>query len=163
MKCVKWIFVVLIFSSLTSFIGKGKPTIGLTMGHVAPDFKLENINRSNLHLLDMNGDYILLSFWSAYDAESRIRNIELNCAVQATAVNVKMVSISFDEYPSIFNEAVRQDDINSAICAVETAGRLSPIFLKYKLNKGFKTYLLNRDHVIVAIDLDAKKLSRFIN
>ena len=41
MKHVKWIFVVLLISSLTSFVEKDKPTGGLNVGDIAPDFKIK--------------------------------------------------------------------------------------------------------------------------
>ena len=41
MRHVKWIFVVLLISSLTSFVEKDKPTGGLNVGDVAPDFRIE--------------------------------------------------------------------------------------------------------------------------
>ena len=37
MKCVKWIFVVLLISSLISFVEKDKPTGGLSVGDIAPE------------------------------------------------------------------------------------------------------------------------------
>ena len=39
MKYAKWIFVVLLISSLTSFVEKDKPTGGLNVGDMAPDFE----------------------------------------------------------------------------------------------------------------------------
>lgn len=36
MKYVKWIFVVLLIGSLTSFVEKDKPTGGLNVGDIAP-------------------------------------------------------------------------------------------------------------------------------
>ena len=43
MKHVKWIFVVLLISSLTSFVEKDKPTGGLNVGDIAPDFKIKTM------------------------------------------------------------------------------------------------------------------------
>ncbi len=44
MKYVKWIFVVLLIGSLTSFVEKDKPTGGLNVGDVAPDFKIQSMS-----------------------------------------------------------------------------------------------------------------------
>ena len=44
MKHVKWIFVVLLISSLTSFVEKDKPTGGLNVGDIAPDFKIKTMS-----------------------------------------------------------------------------------------------------------------------
>ena len=66
MRHVKWIFVVLLISSLTSFVEKDKPTGGLNVGDVAPDFRIETTSdvQHNLDLTDLKGKYVLLSFLS---------------------------------------------------------------------------------------------------
>ena len=47
MKYVKWIFVVLLISSLISFVEKDKPTGGLSVGDIAPDSILKLCQLSN--------------------------------------------------------------------------------------------------------------------
>lgn len=81
MKYAKWIFVVLLISSLTSFVEKDKPTGGLNVGDMAPDFKIQSMSaeQSQTDLSDLKGKYVLLSFWASYDAQSRIRKFE-QCA-----------------------------------------------------------------------------------
>ena len=94
-KNVKWIFVVLIISSLISFsfVGKNTPTEGLTIGDKAPTFTICG-EKQLIDLKDLRGKYVLLSFWASYDALSRMQNATLNHAV-AQADNVEMVSVSF--------------------------------------------------------------------
>ena len=43
MKYVKWIFVVLLIGSLTSFVEKDKPTGGLNLGDITPDLKIPSM------------------------------------------------------------------------------------------------------------------------
>lgn len=65
MKHVKWIFVVLLISSLTSFVEKDKPTGGLNVGDIAPDFKIKTMSTEQQtiqNLSKMKGKYVLLSF-----------------------------------------------------------------------------------------------------
>ena len=112
MKHVKWIFVVLLISSLTSFVEKDKPTGGLNVGDIAPDFKIKAMSteqQPTQNLSKMKGKYVLLSFWASYDAQSRMQNASLSNALRSTSQNnnVEMVSVSFDEYQSIFEETIR--------------------------------------------------------
>ena len=106
---VKWIFVVLLICSLTAFVEKDKPTGGLSEGDVAPDFKIESTSEEQpaFKLGNLKGKYVLLSFWASYDAQSRMQNVSLSNALRSSH-NVEMVSISFDEYQSIFKETVRK-------------------------------------------------------
>ena len=166
MKYAKWIFVVLLICSLTAFVEKDKPTGGLSEGDVAPDFKIESTSEEQpaFKLANMKGRYVLLSFWASYDAQSRMQNASLSNALRSTARNnVKMVSVSFDEYKSIFEETIRKDQIVTPTCFVETEGEDSGLFKKYRLNRGFTNYLLDGNGVIIAKNISAAELSAYLN
>ena len=164
MKYAKWIFVVLLISSLTSFVEKDKPTGGLNVGDIAPDFKIQSMSAGQplAELSDMKGKYVLLSFWASYDAQSRMQNVSLSNALRSSH-NVEMVSISFDEYQSIFKETVRKDQIVTPTCFVETKGEYSGLFKKYRLGRGFTNYLLDDNGVIIAKNISAAELSAYLN
>ena len=161
---VKWIFVVLLISSLTAFVEKDKPTGGLSVGDVAPDFRIESTlgEQHPFKLANLKGQYVLLSFWASYDAQSRMQNVSLNNVLRSDAQQVKMVSVSFDEYQSVFEETIRKDQIVTPTCFVEIKGEDSGLFKKYRLNRGFTNYLLDGNGVIVAKNISAENLSAFI-
>ena len=166
MKYVKWVFVVLLISSLTSFVEKDKPTGGLNVGDIAPDFEIQTMsaNQSVHELSDLKGRYVLLSFWASYDAQSRMQNASLNNALRASVNNnVELVSVSFDEYKSVFEETVRKDQIVTPTCFVETEGESSGLFKKYRLSRGFSNYLLDDNGVIIAKNISAAELSSYLN
>ncbi|GAE84306.1 thioredoxin-like domain-containing protein [Bacteroides reticulotermitis] len=163
MKYVKWIFVVLLISSLTAFVEKDKPTGGLSEGDIAPDFRIKSMQEKqpNFDLAQFKGRYVLLSFWASYDAQSRMQNVSLSNALR-TSRNVEMVSVSFDEYQSVFEETIRKDQIVTPTCFVETEGENSRVFKKYRLNQGFTNYLLDGNGVIIAKNISAANLSAYI-
>ena len=167
MKYVKWIFVVLLIGSLTSFVEKDKPTGGLNVGDIAPDFKIQSMSAGQplAELSDMKGKYVLLSFWASYDAHSRMQNASLSNVLRSASrnENVEMVSDSFDEYQSIFKETVRKDQIVTPTCFVETKGESSGLFKKYRLGRGFTNYLLDENGVIIAKNISAAELSAYLN
>ena len=167
MKYVKWIFVVLLIGSLTSFVEKDKPTGGLNVGDIAPDFKIQSMSAGQplAELSDMKGKYVLLSFWASYDTHSRMQNASLSNVLRSASRNdnVEMVSVSFDEYQSIFKETVRKDQIVTPTCFVETKGESSGLFKKYRLGRGFTNYLLDENGVIIAKNISAAELSAYLN
>ena len=167
MKYVKWIFVVLLIGSLTSFVEKDKPTGGLNVGDIAPDFKIQSMSAGQplTELSDMKGKYVLLSFWASYDAHSRMQNASLSNVLRSASrnENVEMVSVSFDEYQSVFKETVRKDQIVTPTCFVETKGESSGLFKKYRLGRGFTNYLLDENGVIIAKNISAAELSAYLN
>ena len=165
MRYVKWIFVVLLVSSLTSFVSKDKPTGGLNVGDIAPDFKIQSMSDEQHELSNLKGKYVLLSFWASYDAQSRMQNASLSNVLRSASrnENVEMVSVSFDEYQSIFKETVRKDQIVTPTCFVETKGESSGLFKKYRLGRGFTNYLLDENGVIIAKNISAAELSAYLN
>lgn len=166
MRHVKWIFVVLLVSSLTSFVSKDKPTGGLNVGDIAPDFEIQSMSdeQPSNDLSSLKGKYVLLSFWASYDAQSRMQNASLSNALRQVALkNVEMVSVSFDEYRSVFEETVRKDQIVAPACFVETEGENSDLYKRYRLNRGFTNYLLDDNGVIIAKNISAAELSAYLN
>ena len=161
-KNVSRVFVVLMISFISfSFVRKDTPTEGLTIGDKAPEFKICG-EKQLVNLKDLRGKYVLLSFWASYDADSRMKNVTLNHVVGKTD-NVEMVSVSFDDYKSIFNETIKKDRITTSNCFVELSGNRSDIYKTYRLHKGFKNYLLDENGVIIAKDIDASELLSYIN
>ena len=57
---IKWIFVVLFISSLTSFVKRDKQAVGLRVGDMAPDFSMADGRPFALD--SCKGGYVLLSF-----------------------------------------------------------------------------------------------------
>ena len=165
-KNVKWFFVVLVFSSLISlsFSKESVPTEKLTSGDKLPELRLcEDMQSLNMHA-PSNG-FLLLSFWASYDAQSRMQNVSLSNVLRSASRNdnVEMVSVSFDEYQSIFKETVRKDQIVTPTCFVETKGESSGLFKKYRLGRGFTNYLLDENGVIIAKNISAAELSAYLN
>lgn len=164
MRHVKWIFVVLLICSLTAFMNKGTATSGLSVGCVAPDFifKSTQANQQPRCLSDLHGQYVLLNFWASYDAQSRAENILLNNCLRSQDSPIKMVSISFDKYQSVFRETVRKDQIVASVCYNELSGNQSPLFDTYRLSRGFCNYLIDANGVIIAKNISATELSEFL-
>ena len=150
---------------MTSFVEKDKPTGGLNVGDMAPDFKIQTMSaeQSQTELSDLKGKYVLLSFWASYDAQSRMQNASLSNALRSTSQDVEMVSVSFDEYKSIFNETIKKDQISTSNCFVELAGVSSDLYQTYRLKRGFKNFLLDENGVIVAKDVTVSELSSYLN
>ena len=162
-KNVSGFFVVLLILSFSflSFVGKDTPTEGLTIGDKAPEFTICD-EKQLMELSDLRGKYVLISFWASYDAQSRMQNATLNHVINKSK-NIEMVSVSFDDYKSIFNETIKKDRINTPNCFVETEGENSELFKTYRLNKGFMNYLLDENGIIIAKNITAKEISNYLN
>ena len=156
---IKWIFVALFISSLTSFVKRDKQAVGLRVGDMAPDFIMADGRPFALD--SCKGGYVLLSFWASYDATSRLHNAQLNNVLPDLPETVRMVSVSFDDYRSVFRETVREDRLRFAECYWEKPS--SSVYALYELEKGFGNYLLDADGVIVAKNVSASELPAYFN
>lgn len=162
-KSVKWFFVVLILGSLISlsFSKESVPAEKLKLGDKAPQLTLcDSVQLLNLH--DAREGYTLLSFWASYDAASREKNAALAHLADKYS-QIKLISVSFDRYASVFNATVKQDGLAKTDCCVETDGSDSEIFRAYDLERGFKNYLIDSRGVIVAKNVTTSELASFLN
>ena len=163
MKYVKWISFVLLTSIFTSFIGKDSHRRGLEVGNLAPDIRVSAQTGQDVFLSDLRGEYVLLSFWASYDAPSRMNNAGISHILDAASgTDMQMVSISFDEYQSVFQETARLDNLRADYCFTEIKGESSAIFRKYDLEHGFSNYLIDKDGVIVAKGLSTEQLEVYL-
>lgn len=60
-------------------------------------------------------------------------------------------------------KTIKKDRISTSNCFVELAGNSSDLFKTYRLNKGFKNFLLDKNGVIVAKDITPSQLSSYLN
>ena len=139
-KNVKWFFAVLAISSLISLSFDKKKTLTdeLPVGKLAPEVVLCNETKP-LNLQSAQGKYTLLSFWASYDAASRVKNAKLN-HLAGNDARIKIISISFDRYESVYRAAIEQDGNDAGNCYWEMEGENSDIYKSYGLKNGFTNY-----------------------
>ncbi|MBU3856583.1 thioredoxin family protein [Bacteroides gallinaceum] len=162
-KNVKWFFVVLAISSLISLSFDKKKTLTdeLPVGKLAPEVVLCNETKP-LNLQSAQGKYTLLSFWASYDAASRVKNAKLN-HLAGNDARIKIISISFDRYESVYRAAIEQDGNDAGNCYWEMEGENSDIYKSYGLKNGFTNYLVDNEGVIVAKDVTADMLASLLD
>ena len=157
-------YVLSVFA-LMFFIYAATDKAGLTEGYrpgdIAPEIKSLKTDVDIMFSND-SGSYTLLHFWAAYDADSRMLNIQLwNKLNQNDLSNIKMISVSLDEPESIFTETVKADRLETTNQVHEMLGKSSDVYKKYGLKKGFRNFLIDDKGVIIAINITPEKLSKF--
>lgn len=161
-KNVRWFFVVLISISLFSFSleGDNTKTEKLRVGDKAP---MAEVQKTKLLFGSQaeKGTYTLLSFWVSYDGASRMQNAALSHAV-ATLPQLSMVSISLDQYASVYNAVVKQDRLDTHTCYRADNSESESLFRNYDLKNGFATYLIDHEGMIVAKNMAVKELIAFL-
>lgn len=166
MKYLKYVLIAgIAFLSLSSNkSGTSSVSEGIYPGDLFPDIKnLENISGKKLNLLDFKGQKVLINFWAAYDANSRMNNVLFSNIIENKDYPVKMISISFDKSKSVFERTLTMDKIDSEYQFLVDNENSPNLFKEFRLEKGFKNYLVNEDGVIIAKNLEPKELSRLMN
>ena len=149
--------LVLLFSSAFNPV-----KTGLEEGEQAPRLSLQN-GESSVSLQSLKGRYVLLNFWAGYDAPSRMENIRYARELDKSGLeNISLVSVSFDTNRKVFEEIVKRDGLNAATQFYDKDGSQSDIFDDYRLNKGFASYLISPEGVIIAKDPNPEHLTKLI-
>lgn len=160
MKVRAYVLVVTVaLLAVSAGTKNARPTVGVNPGDLAP--RIESLgNENNFSFQNHSGRYTLLNFWAAYDGESRARNVQLwNEVKKMNSDKIDMRSISLDERKSIFTETVKADKLDSTKQFHEELGRKSKLFGAYKLEKGFRNFLINDEGVIVAANVTPDQLT----
>lgn len=156
-KLLSVITVLLVVCLFTSAVDKNAlPGEGLAAGDRAPRFALRDLNSDSLR-----GQKVLISFWAAYDAESRASNALLAARLRNHA-DVRLVSVDFDASTAIFEETVRLDGLDRSTQHHVRSGKDSDLYRTFRLEKGFGNYLLNEQGVIIAKNLDPERLNELL-
>jgi hypothetical protein len=135
--------------------GEFKLTEGIQPGNLAP-----KINWQDIELKGNN--FVLLQFWAASDAHSRIRNAQMhNVISDLKTEDIRLISISMDENEAVFEGVVKAEQLNPATQFNDPRGSNSSIFKAYRLQSGFGNWLISPDGIIVAKDLKPNEISVF--
>ena len=147
---------------MSSSIKTEKIPTGYYPGEQIPNIVLSGWEGQRLDLSEYKGRKVMLSFWAAYDAQSRASNVQLYNYLKETAPDVAFLSISFDENRNVSERTALLDkiDLNSQFC--DETGVDSAIYKEFRLRKGFRNYLIDEDGVILAVGLSVEKLKELI-
>ncbi len=145
---------------MSSSIKTNKASTGYYPGNKVPNIIFTGLEGQQLDLSDYKGKKVVLNFWATYDAPSRANNVRLYNYLKENTKDIEFISVAFDENVNICRRTVLLDkiDINSQFC--DANGTDSEIYKLFKLNKGFKSYLIDENGVIEAIDLSIDKLQK---
>lgn len=158
--CVLSCLVALLF--LSARTEKAAPTEGYRLGDLAPGIEYAE----NDEMIDFSNSecYTLVNFWAAYDATSRVRNMQLwNKVNELDSTQLMFYSISMDENQSVFTETLKTDKLGTTNQLCYKEGKNSPVYKKYGLKNGFCNFLINKEGIIVAKDVTPDELLQKIN
>ncbi|MDR0845659.1 MAG: thioredoxin family protein [Tannerella sp.] len=151
---------VAIWLSLSAGTEKSNLTEGFRPGDLAPDITPENSRRA-VDFTRRTGQYTLVNFWAAYDAVSRVRNMQFAQKTSGLdSTRITLFSVSMDEKESVFTETLKTDRLDATNQWYAGAQR-SSLYKKYGLKNGLKNFLIDDSGVIVATNITVEQLSQW--
>lgn len=152
MKYVNFSLLALSFLLMSGSIKTDKSSVGYYPGNQIPNIVLTGMEGQNIDINDYKGKKVVLNFWAAYDAHSRANNVRLSNFLKENNSNVEFLSISLDENTSVGNRTALLDKIDWKSHFCEVNGANSEVYKEFKLDKGFRSYLIDEQGVIQAIN-----------
>jgi peroxiredoxin len=154
MKYLKYFLVVgLLVITTSSYTARTSASaVGVEQGNIAPDFEIQDGSGNEFKLSNLKGQMVLVSLWAAYDAKSHLQHVLFTNALKRGDCPVKMVSVSFDQSKPVFESTLNMDGINNEFQFVDTHGSRSAIYKAYRLEKGFKSLLIDEKGRVVEVN-----------
>ena len=123
------------------------------IGYKAPSLVLDD-NNGLSPLQQHRGDYVLLTFWSSTDVESRLGNKHYDRLSRADGIHFNHVSVNLDRSDAVFKSIVMVDDLDRSAQFGTSADAQDAIIKSWRLEEGFHSFLLDPQGQILAIDPD---------
>ena len=154
MKYVNFCLVAILTLVLTSgSVKQTAPSIGYYPGERIPDIVLTGLNGDRVHLSDYKGRKVVVNFWASYDAQSRVSNVSLHNYLKMNNSDATFVSISLDENIHVAERTLAMDNLDTISQFCEIKGSASALYRDFKLNRGFRSYLIDEEGVIRAMNM----------
>ncbi|MCM1292639.1 MAG: peroxiredoxin family protein [Bacteroides sp.] len=142
-------FVVLLFS-VSANTGRD---FNAVEGMAAPYFMVKAADGTTISPSDKRGHFVIVNFWASNDAESRMAANRYSSYVESDREEqIALMSFNFDDNLMLFREIVRRDGLDEATQFNVLSDSRQEIISRYGLDKGLKSFLIDPEGVIVAVN-----------
>lgn len=160
MKYVNFCLIAIFSLALSSgSVKDAAPSIGYYPGEIIPDIVLTDLEGYTYNLSDYQGKKVVVNFWASYDAQSRASNVLLHNYLKMSNADVTFLSVSFDENKDVIERTIAMDNLDKISQFCEIVGADSELYSDFKLNRGFRNYLIDETGVIKAMNFTPEELS----
>lgn len=157
-------FRIVLFAVLLFSVSANTERVYLSAdGYKAPYFEVSaGEDGFSRNLADLRGSYVLLNFWAAKDAPSRLQTMEYTRSLSKITSEERfcLLSVNFDRSERLFREIVRRDNLSAKNHIHVDGSQANRIINDYRLSEGFKTLLINPEGRIVAMNPSIETLTK---
>ncbi|MAW83983.1 MAG: hypothetical protein CL832_06160 [Crocinitomicaceae bacterium] len=141
--------------------------LGLEIGDKAPEIALSDVNGKIIKLSSLKGNVVLIDFWASWCRPCRAENPNVvKLYNKYKNKNFTIYSISLDQDRKKWIDAINQDQLSWPNHVSELTGWKSTPGIQYGVSSIPKTFLIDKDGIIIGYDLRGstleKKLSKLL-
>jgi thiol-disulfide isomerase/thioredoxin len=160
MKYVNFCLIAIFSLALSSgSVKDAAPSLGYYPGEIIPEIVLTDLEGDSYMLSEYKGKKVVVNFWATYDAHSRATNIRLHNYLKMISADVTFISIAFDENINVLDRTMAMDNLDALSQFCDVSGTKSDLYRDFKLDRGFRNYLIDEKGVIIAMNITPEDLS----
>ena len=135
--------------------------LGLEIGARAPEIALSDVNGKIIKLSSLKGNVVLIDFWASWCRPCRAENPNVvKLYNKYKNKNFTIYSISLDQERKKWIDAINQDQLSWPNHVSELTGWKSTPGIQYGVSSIPKTFLIDKDGIIIGYDLRGSNLEK---
>lgn len=132
-------------------------------GEEAYDIALPAASGDIISLSSLKGKVVLLDFWASWCGPCRMANWKLvKIYSKYASKGFEIFSVSIDDNPKRWKRALKQDKMHW-LTVIDKRGLNAPVLSEYKVYAIPKSYLLDKNGRVVAINPSPEDLGTILN
>ena len=133
--------------------------LGIEIGSKAPEIALSDLNGKIIKLSSLKGKVVLIDFWASWCRPCRAENPNVvRLYKKYKNKNFTIFSISLDQDKNKWKDAINQDKLSWPNHVSELSGWRSTPATKYGVSSIPKTFLIDKNGIIIGYDLRGEAL-----
>ena len=133
--------------------------LGIEIGSKAPEIALSSVNGKIIKLSSLKGKVVLIDFWASWCRPCRAENPNVvRLYKKYKNKNFTIFSISLDQDKNKWIDAINQDKLSWPNHVSELSGWRSTSATKYGVSSIPKTFLIDKNGIIIGYDLRGEAL-----